>query len=149
MKKYIRPDMILLGMGWGVILMLGLMFSATAMAKPQELSWNWPTTDCDGAALAVADLFASEIAVDTAPMDMPSDTAGPCTATADPDAPATAMVTPVTMPNTSITLNLQPGITYYARIRVSSFVAGNWSSWSTQISFQVPYGKPGQPIWLN
>ena len=126
-----------------------LMLSTGAMAKPQVLSWNWPTTDCDGAPLVVTDLLTSEIAVDVVPMDMPSDTAGPCSATADPDAPATATVTPVTMPDTSITLNLNPGVTYYARIRVSAYQAGNWSSWSTQVSFQVPYGKPGAPIWLN
>ena len=132
-----------------ILMLLGLMLSAPAMAKPQQLSWNWPTTDCDGATMVVTDLLASEIAVDTSPMPMPSDTAGPCSATGDPDAPATATVTPVNMPDTSITLNLQPGITYYARIRVSAYVAGNWSSWSSQVSFQVPYGKPGPPVWIN
>lgn len=120
-----------------------------ANAKPQTLSWNWPTSDCDGATMVITDLLASEIAVDTAPMPMPSDAEGPCGSTPDPDAPATATVTSVTMPDTSITLNLQPGITYYARIRVSAYVSGNWSSWSTQATFQVPYGKPGAPIWIN
>lgn len=133
-----------------VALFLGLLsLSSVACAKPQVLSWNWPTTDCDGVTLAVTDLVASEVAVDTAPMDMPSDTAGACSGADDPAAPATATVTDVPMPDTSITLNLQPGVTYYARIRVSAYVAGNWSVWSSQVSFQVPYGKPGPPVWLN
>lgn len=126
-----------------------LFCSVAAYAKPQDLSWSWPANDCDGAALAVTDLVEAEIAVDTSPMPMPSDTAGPCDVTPDPDAPTTAAVTPVPMPDTSITLNLQPGVTYYARIRVSAGVAGNWSAWSSQISFQVPHGKPGQPVWLT
>lgn len=132
-----------------IVLLVGLAMSQAAFAKPQTLNWNWPTTDCDGEPLVVADLLTSEVAVDTAPMDMPSDTAGPCAETGDPDAPDTATVTLVNMPDTSITLNLQPGITYYARIRVSAYQAGNWSSWSAQISFQVPYGRPGPPIWIN
>lgn len=132
-----------------LVFFLLLSLGSVAYAKPQVLSWNWPTTDCDGETLVVTDLIASEIAVDTSPMPMPSDTDGACAATGDPDAPASATVTSVPMPDTSITLNLQPGVTYYARIRVSAYIDGNWSVWSDQVSFQVPYGKPGQPIWLN
>ena len=132
-----------------IFIVLAMFASSCAFAKPQALSWTWPTSDCDGTAMVVTDLLASEVAVDTAPMPMPSDSAGPCSGTPDPDAPASAMVTPVNMPDTTITLNLQPGVTYYARIRVSAYVAGNWSSWSSQVSFQVPYGKPGAPVWLN
>jgi hypothetical protein len=60
-----------------------------------------------------------------------------------------AAVTPVTIPDTSITLNLQPGITYYARIRVCAYTADNCSAWASEVSFVVPYGRPGQPIWIN
>lgn len=132
------------------LLLLLMLVAGSAVAKPQILQWNWPTTDCDNAPLAVTDFRVSELAIDTAPMDMPSDAAGKCDpTTTDPDAPATATVYDVPIPDTSITVNLNPGVVYYARIRVSAYIDGNWSSWSEQVSFQVPYGKPGPPIWIN
>ena len=131
------------------IIVAGLLVAADVFAKPQDLSWNWPTVNCDGEAMSLSDLVVGEVAVDTSPMVMPSDTAGPCSGTDDPAAPVTAIVAPVTPDQTTVTVNLQPGVTYYARIRVSAYIDGNWSSWSQEKAFIVPYGKPGQPIWIN
>ena len=99
-----------------------LLFSTAALAKPQTLSWT--------------------------SMPMPSDTAGPCSGD-DPAGPVTATSVPITTPDTSTTLNLQPGITYYARIRVCYGAPDICSNWATEVSFVVPHGKPGPPIWLN
>jgi hypothetical protein len=127
-----------------------LTLSVAACAKPQTLSWNWPTQDCDSVALDQAQWINAEIIYDTEPMPMPSDTAGPCSATPDPDGPATATSVPITASQpTQVTLNLQPGITYFARIRVCYTVATNCSAWSAETQFTVPYGKPNRPIWLN
>ena len=131
------------------ILFGGFLLGTYAQAKPQDLSWQWPTSNCDAEPMVQADLRQAEIAVSEAPMPMPSDTNGDCAEPNDPDAPATATVTPVDVNVTSITLNLQPGITYYARMRVSAYQDGNWSAWSDEIQFVVPFGKPGPPIFLT
>jgi hypothetical protein len=128
---------------FAVLLVVVAFVPATAFAKPHTLSWIWATTDCDGGALAQTDYYEAEIAISQTSMPMPSDNNDGCTVT-DPDAPAEATVIPVPITDNQITLNLQPGATYYARIRASSFVAGNWSSWSTEVVFTVPYGKPNK-----
>lgn len=122
--------------------------SGMASAKPHQLLWTWPTSYCPdpgqptGDPLAVEDLATSELIYSTEPIPMPSDTDGPCAPAGDPGPPASATVVPVSVPSTSITLNLQPGVTYYARIRVSAPTPDNWSSWSAQATFTVPYGRP-------
>lgn len=123
-----------------------LAVSVCSFAKPQIVSWEMPTGDCDGGSLTQADLLEFELIYDTAPMPMPSDSAGPCDATGDPEAPASATTVPVPVTETSTILNLQPGVTYYFRARVSAFVDGNFSSWSVQISKTVPYGRPDRVI---
>jgi hypothetical protein len=128
-----------------IIVVLSLLLASGAVvAKPHMLTWEWPTTDCDGDALAATDLFESELIYSLSPMPMPSDSGGACTETGDPDAPAGALTVPIPVVDTAVTLNVQPGETYYARIRVSSFVDGNWSVWSDQVTFTVPYGKPNK-----
>ena len=126
-----------------------LMSGCAVQAKPQILSWAWPTTDCDGIVLTAADLIESDLIYSTTPMPMPSDADGPCAATADPDAPASATSVSVPVTDTSIILNLKPGETYFARIRVNAYVAGNWSSWSAQKQFTIPYGRPDRVILSN
>lgn len=130
---------------WLLILCL---FAAPVMAKPHTLSWSWPTQDCDAAALDQTQWVSAEIIYDTATMPMPSDTGGPCGTTADPDGPPTATPVPITSPTpTEVTLNLQPGITYFARIRVCYNTPTNCSNWSAELEFTVPYGKPQRSTW--
>lgn len=123
-----------------------LLYPLIAMSKPHGLSWAWPTTDCDDMPLAIGDFVAAEIAIDTSPMPMPSDTNPACGPETDPDAPPSATIYPVTPPDTAMDINLQPGVTYYARIRAASHVTGNWSDWSSEKEFTVPYGKPQRTI---
>lgn len=117
-----------------------------ADAKPQIIGWQWPTTDCDGGAIVQAELIESELIYSGSPIPMPSDIEGPCSNVVDPNAPVDASVVAIDPANTSTILNLQPGQTYYARIRVSAFVVGNWSSWSVEHQFTVPYGRPNRVI---
>ena len=126
-----------------------LLISTSAYAKPQVVGWTWPISDCDGVVIAASDLRDAVFIYDVNPMPMPSDTDGPCTVTPDPDAPVSATSESITVTQTQVTLNLMPGMTYYARIRVSAFVDGNWSNWSSEYQFTVPYGKPNRIIWLN
>ena len=129
-----------------VVGVLLIMSGGDASAKPQIVSWQMPTTDCDGDPLPAADLLSFELIYDTEPMPMPSDTAGPCGATEDPGPPATATVVNVPVTQTSTILNLQPGVTYYFRARISAYISGNWSAWSVEISKTVPYGRPDRVI---
>ena len=136
-----------------LLILLTLFVGCGAQAKPQILSWAWPTTDCDQLVLTTDDLIASDLIYSTAPMPMPSDIDGPCVATSDPDAPASATSVSVPISDTSIILNLKPGETYFARMRVTAYVAENWSSWSKEVQFTVPYGRPNRIIisdgWLH
>ena len=126
-----------------ILLVFVMLFSTTALAKPHVLSWSWPTQDCDAAELLLSDWNSAEIIYDVNPMPMPSDTDGPCAATGDPGGPtgSTSVVIPDSA-TTEIELNLMPGMTYYARIRVCYFTATNCSAWSAELEFTVPYGKP-------
>jgi len=132
----------------GIVGLCLFLTCSIVLAKPHQLTWEWPTTMCPepgetvGAALAEADLVESELIYNTAAMPMPSDAEGSCAEPGDPGAPAGAAVVPIPVTVTSTILNLQPGETYFARMRVSAYVNGNWSSWSNQVQFTVPYGRP-------
>jgi len=130
-----------------VLMSAMLMLAATACAKPHQLAIQWPVTDCDGDPVVATDLFESELIYSTSAMPMPSDIDGDCAQPGDPDAPAGALSVPVPVVDSAVTINLQPGQTYYARIRVSTFIAGNWSAWSNQVQFTVPYGRPTRVIF--
>ncbi len=123
-----------------------LLSTSMCFAKPQILTWEWPVDDCDGEILAQADFIESELIYSLSPMPMPSDTSGPCSANTDPGPPVGALTVPVPITDNSVILNLQPGQTYFARIRGSAYVAGNWSSWSAEHQFTVPYGRPNKFI---
>ncbi len=136
MKKWISVFVLLLASS------MFLLASAPANAKPHMLTFEMPTSDCEGGAVTAADLIEAELIYSFTTMPMPSDTDGPCAQVRDPDAPAGSLSVPVPVTDTSVVLNLQPGQQYYARMKVSAFVAGNWSSWSLQAVFTVPYGRP-------
>lgn len=123
-------------------ILLMLFLSTAACAKPHQLTWELPILDCDGELLAGSELIEQELVYSFTAMPMPSDTDGPCATVVDHDAPAGALSVAIPATDTSVSLNLQPGQTYFARIRISAYVDGNWSSWSNQIQFTVPYGRP-------
>jgi len=54
-----------------IIIAIGLfIFSSEASAKPHQLTIEWPTTTCDGDALAATDLLESELIFDQVEMPM-------------------------------------------------------------------------------
>lgn len=129
------------------VMLAAVFFMPTeAEAKPHQLSWTWPTDNCDGTALDPGDLMESELIYSLSPMPMPSDTDGACEPTGDPGPPAGALTVPIPITDNVVQLNLQPGQTYYARIRVSAYNSTNWSVWSGQVQFTVPYGRPNRVI---
>lgn len=133
----------------GIIALALLLASSLALAKPHQLTWTLPTDDCDGIALTQTDLIEQELIYSLTALPMPSDTDGPCAATVDPDPPAGALSVAVPATDTTVTLNLQPGQEYWARIRISAYVNGNWSSWSNQAQFTVPFGRPNVIRFTN
>lgn len=126
-----------------------LLMSSVVFAKPHVLLWDWPVQDCEGSLIIESNLLEAEIAYDVNPMPMPSDTDGECAPTIDPSAPQSATVALIPVTANFYELNLKPGETYYARIRVSTFLSGNWSSWSAEKEFTVPFGRPKRATWLN
>lgn len=127
-----------------------MMFMSTAcMAKPHQLSWTWPITNCDQSPLDSSDFIESELIYSLVTMPMTSDTEGSCSANRDADAPPGALTVPIPLSDNLVVLNLQPGQTYFARIRVSAFTDGNWSSWSNEAQFTVPYGRPNVIQFTN
>lgn len=125
-----------------ISILIMTMLCSCAFAKPHQLTWAQPVTDCDGETLTQANFLEQELIYSLTPMPMPSDADGPCAVVADPEAPAGSLSVAVPATDESTVLNLQPGQTYYARIRISAYVNGNWSSWSNQAQFTVPYGRP-------
>lgn len=116
---------------------------APAQAKPHQITWTWPTTNCDATALAESDFLSSEMIYSTSPMPMVQDTVGQCDPTAfDEPAPVGAIVVPIDVTSNVVQLNLKPGQTYYVRMNVTAYTVGNTSSWSAEYQFTVPYGRP-------
>lgn len=123
-------------------LLMALGMCGSALAKPHTLSWEWPVDTCEGDPMVLTDLLDAELIYSTSPMPMQQDVDGPCVGL-NAAAPAGSISVPIPVtPDTFVTLNLQPGQTYYARMRVSAFTDGNLSGWTEQLEFVVPFGRP-------
>lgn len=124
----------------GLTLFLGYR---AVYAAEVTLTWDLPTTYCDGTALDATRLGTLEIYWDTNPIPGP--------AAEDPDCPETALpapegFAPIAVPagQTQVKVDVDPGQTYYARVRVSD-TDGNWSSLTKQISTTIPFAMPRAP----
>ncbi len=123
--------------------LIALLSGATACASTSHgLSWTWPVTNCDQSVLDSADFITSELIYSITEMPMSSDSGDTCGGT-DGDPPLGSLSVNIPLDTDAIVLNnLQPGQTYYARIRVSAYSEDNWSSWSQQAVFTVAYSRP-------
>jgi len=122
------------------------LLPAIAMARPVELFFALPTTDCAGDPINAADYESLEIYFDTIPIPA-SDIA--CPTAADPvDIPpgGATVLTVLDTTTTSITTDLAPG-TYYARMRGRA--AGLWSNLSNQSSQVIPEATRPPPQVLR
>ena len=124
---------------------LVVLFGSTAcLAQTSHiLTWIWPIDNCDQTPLNSADFIESELIYSTVEMPMTSDREGGCSDNRDADPPAGSLSVPIPLATNSIQLNnLQPGEAYFARIRVSAYQNGNWSSWSRQAKFTIVLTRP-------
>ena len=123
-----------------------LLFGAPVWAGQAEISWQLPTENCDGSTIDPAGMQALELYVGTG--NIPAQDV-PCP---DPDEPVDPPPTGGTVVDvvnldpgqTSITLDLADGVTYFFRMRIR--VNGEWSNLSNQVSKDLPFPVPTSPV---
>lgn len=121
-----------------------LLVTAPAFAADVTLTWNWPTQYCDGEALPLTDISAAEIYIAEAPIPrVPS----ACNGEADVP-PSGAIIQQVTTPDTSVTIELPCGKTYYFVMR-NQVTSGEWSNFSTEAMRTLECARPGVPIIIS
>ncbi|KPL28069.1 MAG: hypothetical protein AMJ72_05350 [Acidithiobacillales bacterium SM1_46] len=120
-----------------------------AHAAPVTLEWDWPTEYCPangqqvGDPLDIADIQSAEIYISeqTIPRQ-------PGTCTADPDVPPTsAIIQTVSTPDTTVTIDLQCGKTYFFVMRVQA--QGQWSNFSAEATRILDCARPNVPVIIR
>jgi len=119
------------------------LLSSAALAENVTVSWEWPTTYCDGEVLPLTDLRAAEIYVSEASIPR-------VVSNCDPDGPrdvppAGAIIANVPVSDTSMTIDLQCDTTYYFVIRAQA-LNGEWSNFSGEASRVLDCARPDVPI---
>lgn len=123
--------------------------SLAPAAEPAAVTieWQWPTLNCDGSSIAVEEIDQAEVYIDDAPIPSASEADGdPCSSPVDVP-PELAQVQSVTTPETSVTVDLPRGATYFIRMRVQ--VNGVWSNLSAQAEREVGFSQPQIPIIVH
>ena len=131
------------------LILISLLFYSSAWAVPATLNWDWPTLYCDGTAIDQNNWIRAEVIYSLSPLPMPSDDLGDCADPPDPDGPPEATSIPITTPVTSIDIEVELNVTYYARIRVCYDTASNCSSWGGEKVFSISGTIPNPPILLE
>jgi hypothetical protein len=127
-----------------------LVLSGVANAADVTLTWAWPTEYCPqpgqtvGDTLDLTDIAAAEIYVATAPIPR---VPGDCGTETDTP-PSGAIIQQVTTPDTSVSMVLPCGPTYFFVMRVQD-TNGEWSNFSTEAQRIVDCGRPGVPIIIS
>ncbi len=126
-----------------------LLLSGLANAADVTLTWQWPDSYCaddqgNVNPLPLADIASAEIYIanNTIPR-VPGD-CGP-----ESDVPPSgAIIQQVTTPDTTVTVDLQCGATYYFVMRLQD-VNGAWSNFSAEATRIIDCGRPGIPIIIS
>jgi hypothetical protein len=116
---------------WFTLLLFAL--AGVAQATEVTLQWTLPSTDCEGNALSVVDLGTLEIYISET--TIPSSGA-PCSTPAEN--PPTGFTPVSVLPgDTSVTVDLAAGKTYFFRSRVQG-PGGLWSNLSNEATHVIP-----------
>lgn len=122
-----------------------LMFvTAPAFAADVTLTWQWPIQYCDGDELPLTDVTAAEIYVSENPIPR---VAGACGTEQDVP-PSGAIIQQVTTPDTSVTIDLTCGRTYYFVMRLQ-VTSGEWSNFSGEAMRNLECARPDIPIIIS
>jgi hypothetical protein len=126
-----------------------LLLGSVANATDVTLTWEWPDAYCADAQgnvepLPLADISAAEIYIATAPIPR---VPGDCGSESDTP-PSGSIIQQVTTPDTSVTIDLQCGETYFFVMRVQD-TNSSWSNFSTEAQRIVDCGRPGVPIIIS
>jgi hypothetical protein len=127
----------------GFALLALLWLSAPAYAAEVTLTWQYPTQYCDGEALPIESIQKMEIYISET--EIPR-VPGPCGTEQDVP-PSGAIIQQVVTPETSVTVELTCGKTYYfvGRIQASNL----WSNFSAEAMRIVDCSRPGVPIIIS
>jgi hypothetical protein len=131
------------------LLALLCLFPALAFATDVTLTWEWPDSYCPDASgnvepLPLTDIAAGEIYIATSTIPRVPGACG----TQQDTPPSGAVIQQVTTSETSVTVDLQCGETYYFVMRLQD-VNGTWSNFSAEAMRIVDCGRPGIPIIIS
>ena len=127
-----------------------LFLPFTAQAADVTLTWQWPTSYCpepgetQGDPLPIADITAAEIYIAESPIPrVPSS----CDVNEEDVPPSGAIIQQVVTPDTSVTIDLECGKTYYFVMRNQA--KGKWSNFSAEAMRVLDCTRPGIPIIIS
>ena len=131
------------------VLLFLLLASPVAYAADVTLTWSWPDTYCADAngveePLPLSDITAAEVYIALATIPRVPGTCGTQTDTP----PSGAIIQQITTPDTSVSITLPCGNTYFFVMRVQD-VNGLWSNFSTEATRILECGRPGVPIIIS
>jgi hypothetical protein len=123
-----------------------LICASPLLAADLTIEWRNPTTYCDDTPLPVERIKVLELYLDTKPIPGPAADADPC---AEPptEPPAGFEPVQVTGGETSVTVSVESGKTYYVRARISD-IDNNWSAFTSQATKTVGFGRLSPPAVL-
>ena len=118
------------------------LLALPAFADPVTVSWQMPTSNCDGSQVLPGDLTNLEIYVSTSTIPAVGTSYGTERDTPPPGGTATVVEPDVAV--TQIDIDLAPGATYFIRMRVRN-AQGEWSNFSNEVSRFVAFPRPDVP----
>ena len=133
-----------------LLCLIPLLVPVPASAADVTLTWAWPDSYCAqpgqtvGDALALSDIAAAEIYIATSTIPR---VPGACGAESDTP-PSGAVIQQVTTPDTTVTVDLMCGATYFFVMRLQD-TNGEWSNFSGEAERIVDCGRPDVPIIIS
>lgn len=133
-----------------LVLVLSLLIASfAAHATDVTLTWDWPDSYCADdqgniSPLSLSDIAAAEIYIANNTIPRVPGACGPESDTP----PSGAIIQQVTTPDTTVTVDLQCGATYFFVMRLQD-TNGAWSNFSAEAMRIVDCGRPDIPIIIS